>query len=217
MVGRLALPSLGMRGCTACTRESLRSWTLSMQLQTPRSMCLPCHCQMGNGTLSGATVSFGNGRSGSTRPWWRRRPCTSKEAALALKAITTLRKRARAIAQACEWLRALLPETSLICLIYVYNLSPLGRAFASQHKRRVPKRVWLYVSVCVAVCVCVWLFWLLWAVCVCEQLCLCVCVCMHLCVPVRVYVTLCGCVVVELWDQDPTVAVVANVSVETSM
>ena len=62
-----------------------------------------------------------------------------KEAALALKAITTLRARARAISQACEWLRASRPEASPICLVYVYSLSPLGRAFASQHKRRVPK------------------------------------------------------------------------------
>ena len=205
MVGRLALPSLGMRGGVACTRESLRSSMLCMQLQNPRSMCPPCHCQMGNGTLSGATVSFGNGRSGSTRPWWRRRPCTSKEAALARKAITTLRARAKARAQACEWLRALLPETSPICLIYVYSLSPLGRAFASQHKRRVPKRVWLYVSVCVWLCV---------SVCGCFG-------CCGLCVSVSgcacVYVSVCGCVVVELWDQDPTAAVVANVSVETSI
>ena len=64
MVGRLALPSLGMRSGIACTRESLKSWTLSMQLQTPRSMCLPCHCQMGNGTLSGATVVIGK-----RQPW----------------------------------------------------------------------------------------------------------------------------------------------------
>ena len=35
MVGQLALPSLGMRGGIACTGESLRSWTLYMQLQTP--------------------------------------------------------------------------------------------------------------------------------------------------------------------------------------
>ena len=50
IVGRLALPSFGLIGGIACTRESLRFWTLSMQLQIPRSMCLPWHCQMGNGS-----------------------------------------------------------------------------------------------------------------------------------------------------------------------
>ena len=46
-------------------------------------------------------------------------------------------------------------------------------------------------------------------VCMCLYVSVCACLC--------VYVSLCGCVVVELWDQDPTVAVVAKVSVETSI
>ena len=44
-------------------------------------------------------------------------------------------------------------------------------------------------------------------------MCLYVSACACLCV----YVFVGGCVVVELWDQDPTVVVVANVGVETSI
>ena len=49
-----------------------------------------------------------------------------KEAALALKAITTLRAKAKARAQACEWRRATLPETSLIFDLCVQTSSPWG-------------------------------------------------------------------------------------------
>ena len=69
--------------------------------------------------------------------------------------------------------------------------------------------VWLYVSVCGCFGCC--------GLCVSVSNCACVYVSVCVCVCLCVYVTLCGCVVVELWDQDPIVAVVANVSVETSM
>ena len=45
-----------------------------------------------------------------------------KEAALALKATSTLRARGKARAKALERRRAALPENNLICLIYVYNM-----------------------------------------------------------------------------------------------
>ena len=56
-----------------------------------------------------------------------------REAALALKAISTLRARAGARAKACKLCRAALPENSLTCAMYVYSISPLGVALASQH------------------------------------------------------------------------------------
>ena len=75
------------------------------------------------------------------------------------------------------------------------------------------------VAVCVCVCGCMCLCVAVLAVvgCVSVSSCACVYVSVCICVCLCVYVTLCGCVVVELCDQDPIVAVVANVSVETSI
>ena len=63
------------------------------------------------------------------------------------------------------------------------------------------------VCLCVAVCVCVWL---------CGLFAGCVCLCVAvLCVAVWLCVD--GSISLEIWDGDPTVAVVANVRFETSM
>ena len=79
--------------------------------------------------------------------------------------------------------------------------------------------VWLYVSVCgcvgccglcLSVCGCVCLCVAVWAFAGCVCLCVAVlCVAVWLCVD--------GSISLEIWDGDPTVAVVANVRFETSM
>ena len=54
-------------------------------------------------------------------------------------------------------------------------------------------------------------------VCMCLYVYVCGCAWLYVSVRLCVAVSVCGCVVVEFWDQDPTVAVVAKVRVETSM
>ena len=119
--------------------------------------------------------------------------------------------------QACERRRATLPECNLTCSIYVYNMSPLGMALASQHKGNcespTQKGEHLHQSLCVCmgvcvceyVCVLVWLCVAVWAVavwavagcvCVCVWLCVSVCGCVGCC---GLCVSGCGCVVVCGW------------------
>ena len=73
--------------------------------------------------------------------------------------------------------------------------------------------VWAVVScvcLCVAVCNCVWLCGLVCGLCVsvCGRV-VCGCVVVWLCVD--------GSISLAIWDGDPTVAVVANVRLETSI
>ena len=82
---------------------------------------------------------------------------------------------------------------------------------------------------CVYLCGCVWPYVSVCGCVGCCGLCLPVCVCVCLCVVVWAFegcvcvcVWLCGCVWMarlawNVWDEDPTVAVLSNVLFETSM
>jgi hypothetical protein len=95
--------------------------------------------------------------------------------------------------------------------VYVLCLHVRGRVCICEH-------VLVCVCSCVVVsdvwaCVSVWavgLCGLLWAVCVCVWLC-------GLCLCVAVWLRVDGSISLELWDEDPTVAVVANVRLQTSI